>query len=325
MPSDLQPSICPSNDMSQIPASHISVLYHNIIESLRPISPGKYVDATVGAGGHAWGILEAASPAGQLLGLDLDPVALELADQRLKAFAGRYRLKHTSYTTLLQTLQQMNWGQVDGIIIDLGVSSMQIDSPARGFSFMKEGPLDMRFDPTQLTTAADLVNTLSEEDLADIFYRYGEERHSRHIARAIIANRPFHTTLELANIIEKSVGRSSGKIHPATRSFQALRIAVNQELQSLENFLPQAVSALKPGGRLAVISFHSLEDRIVKQFFRKESSDCICPPDQPVCTCGHKASIIEVTRHPLTANESEIAENPRARSARLRVAEKIIE
>jgi 16S rRNA (cytosine1402-N4)-methyltransferase len=309
--------------MSQIPAPHISVLYHNIIESLRPINPGRYVDATIGAGGHAWGILDASSPQGQLLGLDLDPHALELADQRLQAFSGRYTLEHTSYTTLLQIMKQIGWDMVDGIVIDLGVSSMQIDSPERGFSFLKDGPLDMRFDPTQPTSAADLVNTLSEEDLADIFFLYGEERFSRRIARAIIANRPFHTTLELAGLIEKTVRRSSGKIHPATRSFQALRIAVNGELQSLENFLPQAVTALKPGGRLAVISFHSLEDRIVKQFFRKESSDCICPPDQLVCTCGHKASIIEITRHPLTADEEEIAANPRARSARLRVAEKI--
>lgn len=309
--------------MSRPPAPHISVLYHNIIESLRPINPGRYVDATIGAGGHAWGILDASSPQGQLLGLDLDPHALELADQRLQAFSGRYTLEHTSYTTLLQTMKQIGWDMVDGIVIDLGVSSMQIDSPERGFSFLKDGPLDMRFDPTQPTSAADLVNTLSEEDLADIFFLYGEERFSRRIARAIIANRPFHTTLELAGLIEKTVRRSSGKIHPATRSFQALRIAVNGELQSLENFLPQAVTALKPGGRLAVISFHSLEDRIVKQFFRKESSDCICPPDQLVCTCGHKASIIEITRHPLTADEEEIAANPRARSARLRVAEKI--
>jgi len=309
--------------MSQLPAPHISVLYHNIIESLRPISPGRYVDATVGAGGHAWGILDTSSPAGQLLGLDLDPLALQLANQRLSTFAGRYFLEHTSYTNIQPMLQKLGWNLVDGIVIDLGVSSMQIDQPERGFSFQKDGPLDMRFDPSQLTSAADLVNTLSEADLAEILWRYGEERLSRRIARAIVANRPLHTTLELANLILKTVGRSSGKIHPATRSFQALRIATNGELQALESFLPQAVTALKPGGRLAVISFHSLEDRIVKQYFRMESSDCICPPDQPVCTCGHKASIIEVTRHPLIATAEEIAANPRARSARLRVAEKI--
>jgi 16S rRNA (cytosine1402-N4)-methyltransferase len=312
----------PILDMSDSTAPHISVLYHNIIESLRPNTVGKYVDATVGAGGHAWGILNASSPQGQLLGLDLDPVALDLAEKRLHEFTGRYTLRHTSYTTLLETLKSLGWDAVDGIIIDLGVSSMQIDSPERGFSFLKDGPLDMRFDPTQGSSAADLVNTLSETDLADILFTYGEERLSRRIARAIVGNRPFHTTLELAKLIEKTIGKSGGKIHPATRSFQALRIAVNGELTSLENFLPQAITALKPGGRLAVISFHSLEDRIVKQFFRKESSDCICPPEQPVCTCGHKASIIEITRRPLTASEEEISANTRARSARLRIAEK---
>lgn len=303
-------------------APHVSVLYHNIIESLRPITGGKYVDATVGAGGHAWGILDASSPNGELLGLDLDPVALKLAQERLQEFAGRCTLLHTSYTTLMDSISSLGWTAVDGIVIDLGVSSMQIDSPERGFSFLKDGPLDMRFDSSQGASAADLVNTLSETELADILFTYGEERQSRKIARSIVANRPFHTTLELADLIKKTAGKSSGKIHPATRSFQALRIAVNGELHSLEDFLPQAVSALKPGGRLAVISFHSLEDRIVKQFFRKESSDCICPPDQPVCTCGHKASIIEITRHPITASDEELAANTRARSARLRVAEK---
>jgi 16S rRNA (cytosine1402-N4)-methyltransferase len=220
-------------------------------------------------------------------------------------------------------LQRLGWDHVDGIVIDLGVSSMQIDSPERGFSFLKDGPLDMRFDPSQQTSAADLVNTLSEADLADILWKYGDERLSRRIARSIVANRPFHTTLELAALIEKSVGKSSGKIHPATRSFQALRIAVNGELDSLEEFLPQAIEALAPEGRLAVISFHSLEDRIVKQFFRKESSDCICPPEQLVCTCGHVASIKEINRHPIEADEEEKANNPRARSARLRIAEKL--
>ena len=308
--------------MSTNTAPHISVLYHHIIESLRPNTEGKYVDATVGAGGHAWGILNASTPGGRLIGLDLDPVALALAEDRLYEFSGRYTLLHTSYTTLLEAMATLGWESVDGIVIDLGVSSMQIDSPERGFSFLRDGPLDMRFDSTRGSSAADLVNSLAESDLADILYTYGEERLSRKIARAIVANRPFTTTLELADLIKKSVGKSSGKIHPATRSFQALRIAVNGELQSLEDFLPQAVKALKPGGRLAVISFHSLEDRIVKQFFRKESTDCICPPDQPVCTCGHKASIIEVTRHPIIADDEEIENNPRARSARLRVAEK---
>ncbi len=281
------------------------------------------MDATVGAGGHAWGILEASSPDGLLLGLDLDPQALEIAHQRLIDFKGRYTLAQASYTTLLEQIARLNWDAVDGIVADLGVSSMQIDTPHRGFSFLKEGPLDMRFSPEQTLTAADLVNQLPEDELADILWRYGEERQSRKIARAIRLARPIGSTLHLAEVISKAIGGKHSRIHPATRSFQALRIAVNQELQSIETFLPQAVSALSPEGRLAVISFHSLEDRIVKQFFRRESKDCICPPEQPICTCGHKASLKEVSRHPITATEQEIQFNPRARSARLRVAEKL--
>lgn len=302
---------------------HISVLYKDIIAALQPKSSGRYVDATVGAGGHAWGLLDASSPDGQLLGLDLDPRALELANQRLALFNGRFTLLHSSYTSLLQSLQRLGWDHVDGIVIDLGVSSMQIDTPERGFSFIKDGPLDMRFNPSQQTSAADLVNTLPEEDLASILWEYGEEKFSRRIARAIVGNRPFTTTLQLASTIEKAVGKSGGKIHPATRSFQALRIATNRELDSLQEFLPQAIQALAPQGRLAVISFHSLEDRIVKQYFRRESSDCICPPEQPVCTCDHKATIKEISRHPIEADDEEKQSNPRARSARLRIAEKL--
>ena len=281
------------------------------------------MDATLGAGGHAWGILEAASPDGSLLGLDLDPQALELASQRLSVFSGRVTLRQASFTTLAVQLETLGWNQVQGIVLDLGVSSMQLDRPDRGFSFQAEGPLDMRFSPDQPTTAADLVNHASEQQLADLIWRYGEEPHARRIARAIVQARPLHTTLELAETIRKAVGARRGRIHPATQAFQALRIAVNAELDSIESVLPQAVQALEPGGKVAVISFHSLEDRIVKQFFRRESKDCICPPEQPVCTCGHRASIKEVPRHPITASEAEIADNPRARSARLRVAEKI--
>jgi 16S rRNA (cytosine1402-N4)-methyltransferase len=281
------------------------------------------VDATVGAGGHAKGILEASSPHGELLGLDLDPRALEIADQRLMSFSNRVHLVHSSYTLLLQALQALGWDHVDGIVIDLGVSSMQIDNPERGFSFQKDGPLDMRFDPSQPISADTLVNTLPENELADILWKYGDERHSYRIAREIAANRPLHTTLDLARVIKKAAGKSGGKIHPATRSFQALRIAVNGELNALTEFLPNAIDVLRPGGRLAVISFHSLEDRIVKQYFRRESSDCICPPEQPVCICGHKARIKEITRRPIEADVDEISQNSRARSARLRVAEKL--
>mgnify|MGYP000887653337 CR=1 FL=1 len=303
-------------------APHVSVLYHQIITALQPVSSGFYVDATVGAGGHAWGILEKSSPHGQLLGLDVDPQALEIASQRLKTFGDRIHLRNSSYTELRTVLLTLGWDHVDGIVIDLGVSSMQIDSPERGFSFQKDGPLDMRFDPSQPVSAADLVNRLSEDELADLIWRYGEERNSRRIARMIVQNRPFFSTLELANLIKKASGGRPTPIHAATRTFQALRIAVNRELDALENFLPQAVESLSVGGRLAVISFHSLEDRIVKQYFRQESRDCICPPSRPVCSCGHKATIIELTRHPITADENEISQNVRARSARLRIIEK---
>lgn len=281
------------------------------------------MDATVGAGGHAAGILQASSPEGKLLGLDRDPQALELASQRLSVYGDRVVLRQASYTTLLEQLAAIGWTGVQGVLMDLGVSSMQIDTPERGFSFQSEGPLDMRFDPSQATTAADLVNRLSETELADLIWEFGEERHARRIARAIVQARPLQTTTQLADVVLKAVRGERSKIHPATRTFQALRIAVNEELKGLAETLPQAVKALAPGGRLAVISFHSLEDRIVKQFFRRESRDCICPPDQPVCICGHKASIREITRRPIVANEEEIAANPRARSAKLRVAEKL--
>lgn len=309
-----------SDSANKVP--HVSVLYHQIINALRPKSPGFYVDATIGAGGHAQGILEESAPGGQLLGLDVDPRALELSLQRLSLFKDRIHLVHSSYTELQRTLQSLGWGLVDGIVIDLGVSSMQIDTPERGFSFQHDGPLDMRFDPAQTISAADIVNGYAEAELADLIWRYGEERESRRIARLIVQNRPFHSTAELANAISASTRHRPGAIHPATRTFQALRIAVNRELEGLEIFLPQAVAALASGARLAVIAFHSLEDRIVKQFFRRESRDCVCPPGQPVCNCGHKATIIELTRHPITADPVEVAGNIRARSAKLRVVEK---
>ena len=301
---------------------HVSVLYHQIISALRPTSPGFYVDATIGAGGHALGILENSSPHGQLLGMDVDPRALELSLQRLSFFNDRIHLVHSSYTELRNTLLTLGWEHVDGIVIDLGVSSMQIDSPERGFSFQHDGPLDMRFDPSQPVSSEDIVNQSSEADLADLIWRYGEDRDSRRIARLIVQQRPFHSTLELASAISRGIRHQPGAIHPATRTFQALRIAVNRELEGLEQFLPQAVEALNSGGRLAVISFHSLEDRIVKQYFRTESRDCICPPEQPVCNCGHKASITEINRRPITADPEEVAANIRARSAKLRIIEK---
>jgi 16S rRNA (cytosine1402-N4)-methyltransferase len=228
-----------------------------------------------------------------------------------------------SYVTLRAQLDEIGWEFVSGILLDLGLSSMQLDTPERGFSFQADAPLDMRFDPRGPVRAADLVNTLPEKDLANLIYEYGEERRSRQVAHAIVRARPLLTTRQLAQVIAGVTSAGQPGIHPATRTFQALRIAVNRELESLEEVLPQAVASLEPGGRLAVISFHSLEDRIVKQYFRQESRDCICPPRQPVCTCGHMATIREITRRPIRPQPAEIQANPRARSARLRVAEKL--
>ncbi len=301
---------------------HRPVLYQEIILSLRPFSPGLYLDGTVGAGGHAWGILEASQPGGRLLGLDVDPQALAAARERLSEFGGRAALVQASYTDLPDQLSRIGWPAVDGILIDLGVSSMQIDTPERGFSFQADGPLDMRFDPRQALRASDLVNDLPERELADLIWRYGEELNSRKIARAIVQARPLSTTRQLAEVIRRT-SRQRGKIHPATRTFQALRISVNQELQALETVLPVAVNALVSGGRLAVIAFHSLEDRLVKQFAQRESRDCICSPEQPVCTCGHKATLKIITRHPIEASEVEKKDNSRSRSAKLRVVEKL--
>jgi 16S rRNA (cytosine1402-N4)-methyltransferase len=302
--------------------AHQPVLYQEIIHALRPKSGGRYVDGTLGAGGHAAGLLAESEPGSQLLGLDVDPQALNLARQKLAPFGERVCAKLASYTSLPDQLATLGWDAVDGILLDLGASSMQFDSPERGFSFLADGPLDMRFDPSNPLTAAEIVNTWPEDELVDLLFRYGEEPAARRIARAIVRARPVGGTRELAAVIENILGRR-GPHHPATRTFQALRIAVNGELEAVEKVLPMAVQALGPGGRLAVISFHSLEDRLVKEYFRQESKDCLCPPRQPVCTCGHKASIKEITRRPITPSEQETSQNPRARSAKLRVAEKL--
>ena len=314
--------------MAQAP--HLPVLYKAIITGLNPQSPGRYIDGTLGAAGHAAGLLAESAPGGALLGLDLDPQALAIARETLAPFGSRAHIVQASYTLMKEQAAKLGWDAVDGIVLDFGVSSMQLDTPERGFSFLSDGPLDMRFNPKTGTSAADLVNTYAESDLADIIFRYGEDRLARRIARIIVNNRPFHTTAQLAELILKNLGRPE-RIHPATRTFQALRITVNGELDAIENVLPVAVSLLrspdpesgKSGGRLAVISFHSLEDRIVKEYFRRESRDCICPPRQPVCTCGHKASIVEINRKPLEADEEEVQQNPRARSAKLRIVQKL--
>jgi 16S rRNA (cytosine1402-N4)-methyltransferase len=303
---------------------HTPVLLHEVLEALA-IAPNRiYVDGTLGAGGHTEAILSA-DPTVRVFGFDRDPSALAIASERLSPFGDRFTAVHASYEAMGRMIAEHGLSGVDGVLLDLGISSMQIDQAARGFAFRLEGALDMRFDPTSADqTAADLVNTLTESALADILYHYGEENDSRRIARAIVAARPIHTTKHLAEVVASAIPavHKKGKIHPATKTFQALRIAVNDELQTLERTLPIALSSLTPGGRLAVISFHSLEDRIVKQFLKLEATDCICPPRQPICTCGHLASLDLLTRKPISATDSEIALNPRARSAVLRVGEK---
>jgi len=304
---------------------HIPVLRDAVLENL--LSPDhpveRVIDGTLGAGGHSAALLDGG--AREVLGLDLDEMALSIARATLAPYGDRAHLAHASYTEMTTEAARIGWKGVDAILLDLGVSSMQLDTPERGFAFRTEGPLDMRFDAGgSRSTAADLVNTLDERELADLFFRYGEERDSRRLARAVVRERPFATTSELATVLEKaSPHRYDQKIHPATRVFQALRIAVNDELGVIEQTLPQAINLLRAGGRLAVISFHSLEDRVVKDAFRLASTDCICPPKIPVCVCDHHASVRLVTRKPLIADEAEIAQNPRSRSAKLRVVEKL--
>lgn len=304
---------------------HVPVLLNPILDNLlpsnRPVS--RVIDGTLGAGGHTAALLE--HGAAEVLGLDVDPMALAIARENLVPFGSRAHIVHSSYASMTEEAARIGWRSVDAILLDLGVSSMQLDTAERGFAFRSEGPLDMRFDAGGIRpTAADLVNTLDERELADLFFRYGEERDSRRIARAVVHDRPYATTRDLAAVIERAAPRRHDqKIHPATRVFQALRIAVNDELGVIENTLPQAIDLLQPGGRLAVISFHSLEDRVVKDAFRLASTDCICPPKQPVCTCGHHASVRLVNRKPITADEAEISLNVRSRSAKLRVVEKL--
>jgi len=302
---------------------HKPVLYQPSIDALQPHDGGRYVDATLGAGGHARGILEASSPTGKLLGMDRDENALLIASQRLSDFPGRSFLKHSSYVQMKTEVENLGWPAVDGILMDLGLSSMQLDTPERGFSFRTDNRLDMRFDPTTGLSAADMINTYREDDISRIIWEYGEEPKSRRIAAAIVRSRPITTTGQLASLVARVYGSHRGEHHPATRTFQAIRIAVNDELGGLEKTLPIAVSLLNPGGRLAIITFHSLEDRIVKHYYQLESKDCLCPPSQPICTCGHKASIRMVQRKPVNPTSEEIAENPRSRSAKLRIAEKL--
>jgi 16S rRNA (cytosine1402-N4)-methyltransferase len=306
---------------------HTPVLLQEVVEQLQPRRGGLYVDGTVGGGGHAAALLRASGPDGRLIGLDWDDEAISQARERLGEFEGRVQLVRANFAELERVLMNLDVPAVDGVLFDLGVSARQFDEPMRGFSFVRPGPLDMRMDRQSPTTAREIILTASELELTRIFLEYGEERRARAIARAVIRERErggqFTTTTDLAQLVERVLGPKRGKIHPATRVFQALRIAVNRELESLPAGLVAAVRALRSGGRLAVISFHSLEDRIVKMFFREQSTGCVCPAGLPVCGCGRREVLRVVTRRPIVPSAEEIAINPRARSAKLRVAEKI--
>lgn len=301
---------------------HISVLLQETLELLLPAPIERAIDGTLGAGGHSRALLEAG--AGEVLAFDLDPQAIGIAEQNLAEFGNRVHIVHDSYLTMAEAAKALGWDKVDAILLDLGVSSMQFDTPERGFAFRFDAPLDMRFNTANdEITAAYILNTWAETALSQLFFKYGEEPHSKRIARAIVEKRPFETTQQLADVIAKAIPPGKkGKLHPATLVFQALRIAVNDELQTIEKTLPIAVDMLKSGGRLAVISFHSLEDRIVKQYFKEISTEIVAPPG--MASIEEKAAIVKlVTRKPIEPGEAEIAANPRSRSSKLRVVEKI--
>lgn len=305
---------------------HVSVLLDECIEGLNIKPDGIYVDGTLGGAGHSYHIAEKLTT-GQLIGIDRDPVALKAAGERLSPFADRVTLVHSNFCRMGQVLQELGISGVDGILLDLGVSSPQLDDGSRGFSYMTDAPLDMRMDNGDALSADTVVNTWSYEELKRILYDYGEERYAPAIAAAIVRKRevsPIRTTLELVDVIRSAMPPAAlrEKQHPAKRTFQAIRIAVNDELNSVSKAMDAAIPCLNPGGRLAVITFHSLEDRIVKNAMAAAAKGCICPPEFPVCVCGRKPQVTVLTRKPIVSGEEELERNPRARSAKLRICEK---
>ncbi|MFC1860074.1 16S rRNA (cytosine(1402)-N(4))-methyltransferase RsmH [Chloroflexota bacterium] len=304
--------------------THTPVLLQETINTLAVQPGGRYIDCTLGAGGHAAAILDQSSPGGQLLGIDADPEAIKIALSRLEAHSNSILLVNENFVDLEAICIKYDFLPVHGILFDLGLSSPQLNGHSRGFSFQHDASLDMRLSPDQEVTAADIINSSSETELARLIKTYGEEARSRQIAHCIVQERPITTTLQLAQTIEQAVGGKRGRLHPATKTFQALRIVVNHELEHLEAALKQAVNLLGFEGRLVVISYHSLEDRIVKRFMQQEARGCICPPDVPTCVCGHRASLRLINKRVLTPSSNEIKLNPRSRSAKLRAAERII-
>lgn len=305
---------------------HEPVLLQEVLEGLQVRSDAWYIDGTLGGGGHTEAILDRSAPAGRVLGIDADPAAIRRVRKRLGAYIETHRLIliQTHFAHMAEVARAVGLSLVDGILLDLGLSSFQLETPERGFAFAQEGPLDMRFDPTVGESAADLLNHRSAQEIADILYRYGEEHRSRRIAQAIVQHRPIRTTEQLATIVEQAVGgRRGARTHPATRTFQALRIAINDELGQLERVLPQTLELLNPGGRLAVISFHSLEDRIVKQWMRDEAQRYVPDPAHPLGGIAREPTLKIITKKPIVPAREEVARNPRSRSAKLRIAERI--
>jgi 16S rRNA (cytosine1402-N4)-methyltransferase len=305
---------------------HVPVLVQELIRSLRP-EPGKrYLDGTLGGGGHSEAILIESSPDGLVLGFDRDDQAMAAAEERLGRFGPRFVARRGTFADAKPVLEEIGWGTVDGVVLDLGISSHQLDSPARGFSFRTAARLDMRMDRRQSLDAQEIVNAFPAAELEGIFRNYGDEPAARRIAHAIVAERrqrSIQTTVELVKIIERVKGGGRRQHHPATQVFQALRIAVNQELQHLERFLESGFEILAPAGRMAIISFHSLEDRMVKNAFRKWSRACLCPPRVLRCRCGWSQKVKLITKKPIVPSDDEIRANPRARSAKLRVVERV--
>jgi 16S rRNA (cytosine1402-N4)-methyltransferase len=299
-------------------SSHIPVLLNEVMDALQVKPEGHYIDCTLGAGGHSAAILERG---GRVLGIDIDPQAIDMARNNLVSYGNRVNLINNSFENLDIICSKTNFSPVNGVLFDLGMSSLQISDPERGFSFQSEGPLKMCFNPSEELTAEIIINDFPEDDIARIIRNYGEESKSKAIAKAIVSNRPISTTTQLSAIISKVVG-FHGRIHPATKTFQAIRIEVNRELERIKSALKQVVNILIVGGRLVVISFHSLEDRLVKNFMRMESQECICPPRTPICIC-HQANFKLITKKVVVASSAEVTVNPLSRSAKMRVAERI--
>ncbi len=302
---------------------HIPVLIKEVVDALDVKPGGRYIDCTLGGGGHSLSIVKQSQPDGQLLGIDADPEAINLAQHNLYDYFENTTLINDNFSHLEYICAAAGFIPADGILFDLGLSSLQLESADRGFSFQRSGPLDMRFNPDENLTAADIVNKMPEEKLAQLIKIYGEEPFANRIAREIVRSRPITDTALLAELISITVGARHGRIHPATRTFQALRIAVNRELEYLTSALEQAVKCLARGGRLVVISYHSLEDRIVKNFLLKESKDCICPPSIPECRCGHQAKLNILTKNAIIPSDNEVDTNLRSRSAKLRAAARL--